>query len=315
MRALTHAIVLASLLLPTACSLRGKETPAHAEGETMKVVEPHERTINADADAPLHAMSDYLAGLEHFTVRTEGNIEMVLADGQKLAFPYDSKVWVHRPAGLRTDRITKDDQLQFFYDGHTFTLYGKRAGFYAQLAAPDTLDKAIVAMSQQLDLDAPGADLLADDAYAALTEDVISGFRVGSETIDGAPCHHLAFRGNEVDWQIWIEEGARPLPRRFLITSKKVQGSPQFAVYLSEWNMRTKLPEKVFAFEPPAGAQKIEFLTAGAAAPKQFVSQLPSGCTLVSGPLYNCAGTMYRPYYHNLEVVFVQQSTETRRAP
>jgi len=313
MRATTRAIVMASFLLPAACT-RVKETPSPAGGQTLQVVEPQERRISADADAQLHAMSDYLAGLEHFTVHTEGSIEMVLTDGQKLAFPFESKVWVRRPASLRSDRITENDHLQFFYDGRTFTLYGKQAGFYAQLAAPETLDRAIDAMHQQLDLDAPGADLLHDDPYAALTDDVITGFRVGTEEIDGASCHHLAFRGNEVDWQIWIEQGPRPLPRRFVITSKQVQGAPQFSVDFSEWNTKTKLREKVFTFEPPAGAQKIEFLTAGTPAPKQYLTELPPGCTPISGPAYDCAGAVYRPYYYNLGVVYLP-STGERKSP
>jgi hypothetical protein len=313
MRATTHAIVVASLLLPTACA-RGKKTPTAAEGQTVQVVEPRERNVAADADAPLRAMSDYLAGLEHFAVHTEGSIEMVLADGQKVAFPFESNVWVRRPSSLRSDRITEHDPVQFFYDGKTFTLYGKRTGFYAQLAAPDTIDRAIDEMNRQLDLEAPGADLLHKDSYAVLLEDVVSGFNLGSEVIDGAECHHLAFRGNEVDWQIWIEQGARPVPRRYIITSKKVQGSPQFSVDFSEWNTKTKLSDKVFVFEPPAGAQKIEFLTTDTAAKTKFVTQLPAGCVLTSGPAYNCAGTIYRPYYHNLEIVFVP-SPDAGRAP
>ena len=167
MPGIPRVIVVASFLLPAACS-RTQEAPAPIVGETVLVVEPRERTIAPDADAPLRAMSDYLAGLEQFTVHTAGSVEAVLTDGQTLSFPYESRVWVRRPAGLRTDRVTENDQLQFFYDGRTFTLHGRRSGFYAQLAAPDTLDKAIAAMSEKLDLDAPGADLLDDDPYATL---------------------------------------------------------------------------------------------------------------------------------------------------
>jgi hypothetical protein len=49
---------------------------------------------------------------------------------------------------------------------------------------------------------------------------------LGSGVIHGVECDHLAFRTKEVDWQIWIGQGARPYPCRYVITSKKVTGWP-----------------------------------------------------------------------------------------
>ena len=42
--------------------------------------------------------------------------------------------------------------------------------------------------------------------------------------VQGQLCHHLAFRQEDIDWQIWIENGPTPLPRKFLITDKKAKG-------------------------------------------------------------------------------------------
>lgn len=304
MHAVRVTIVMASLLVTGACR-HASSTTMTGEGQTIQVSEPSEPKIAAAADAPLRAMSEYVAGLDQFSLHTTGSLEVVLTDGQKLEFPFDSEVWVDRPAQLRSDRVVGDDRLQFYYDGQTFTLYSKKAGFYAQHAAPATLDEAIVAMHQQLDLDAPAADLLSDDPYAALTEDVVSGYRVGIAEIEGVRCHHLAFRGNEVDWQIWIEDGPQPRPRRFVITSKQMQGAPQFSVQLSKWDTTPKLRDKFFAFKPPAGAQKIEFLTPGAGTPKQTLNELPEGCTTIPGPAYDCAGSIYRPFYQGATVVYV----------
>jgi hypothetical protein len=216
--------------------------------------------ITPDADRRLHAMSDYLAQLPRFTVHTEGTIEVVLDDGEKIDFPFASTVRLRRPDRLRSDRTGEHTKLSFFYDGDKFTLFGKKTGFYAEADAPATIDEAIDAARERFDLEAPGADLLMSDAYAVLTEDAVSGFRTGTSVIDGTPCDHLAFRGNEVDWQIWIENGKHPRPRRFVITSKNVEGSPQFTVNLSRWDTKTELPDEVFEFHPPAGAQRIEFL-------------------------------------------------------
>jgi hypothetical protein len=97
-----------------------------------------------------------------------------------------------------------------------------------------------------------------------------SGFVVGQSVVGGVKCTHLAFRGSEVDWQIWIEDGDKPLPRKFILTSKKVTGEPGFTVLVKSWDVTPKLTDKEFRFAPPKGAKKIEFLqlTAEAAKPK-----------------------------------------------
>jgi hypothetical protein len=71
---------------------------------------------------------------------------------------------------------------------------------------------------------------------------------------------HLAFRGAEVDWQIWIEDGNKPLPRKFILTSTKVTGTPQFTVLIRNWDTAAKLGDQEFKFTPGKGAKKIEFL-------------------------------------------------------
>ena len=74
----------------------------------------------------------------------------------------------------------------------------------------------------------------------------------------GVPCEHLVFSQDNIDWQVWIQQGARPVPRKFLITYKDEPGSPQFTAIFSDWDFTTKLPDFVFKFDPPPGAAKIK---------------------------------------------------------
>jgi len=60
--------------------------------------------------------------------------------------------------------------------------------------------------------------------------DVIESANIGKGVIDGIECDHLAFRNIDTDWQIWIEAGARPIPRKYVITSKAVAGAPQYTL-------------------------------------------------------------------------------------
>jgi len=81
----------------------------------------------------------------------------------------------------------------------------------------------------------------------------------GIEPIGDRMCHHLAYRGHETDWQIWIEDGPHALPCRFVIVSKQETGQPEYQVTTSGWKAETQPPES-FTFTPPEGAMKIDFV-------------------------------------------------------
>jgi hypothetical protein len=73
-------------------------------------------------------------------------------------------------------------------------------------------------------------------------------------------CEHLAFRNAEVDWQLWVEIGARPVPRKLVITSKHVAGAPQYTLRIKEWKTDASVAPDAFVFKPPSNAKKVEFV-------------------------------------------------------
>lgn len=168
---------------------------------------------------------------------------------------------------MRTRRWAWAD-LEFSYDGATMTLFGTRARLYAVSPAPATLDAMLDDVRARLDMEPPGADLLYSDAFAGLMSDVTPATDMGPSPVGRMPTHHLAFRSRDVDWQIWIDEGARPLPRKYLITTKWSTGAPQFGVEFGDWNLFPQLADATFTFRPPADAQKIEFLPRAGTAPR-----------------------------------------------
>ena len=216
--------------------------------------------IEPKADQMLRKMSDYLANLKQFGVQTENTLEVVLISGQKVQFDNPVDVTIKRPNKLRADRKGDVFDQEFYYDGKTLTLYSPGKNYYATVQAPPTLDETLDFATEALDLYAPGGDLIYSNAYDILTEDVISGSYIGVSVVGGVKCHHLAFRGNEVDWQIWIEDGDKPLPKKFVITTKWMTGAPQFTVSIKSWNLSPKLTESMFTFVPPKDAQKIDFV-------------------------------------------------------
>jgi hypothetical protein len=193
---------------------------------------------------------------------------VVLHSGQKLQFDNGASASVLRPNKLVARRKGDLVNQAFYYDGKRLTLYNSDQKYYATVAAPDTVEAMLDYARESLDVIAPAGDLLYRNAFEILMRDVKSGFVVGKAVVAGVRCDHLAFRNVDVDWQIWIQEGAKPLPRKFVITSTQVAGAPQFAVVMTNWDTAPKLAEGTFAFAPPKDANRTEFLPLpGASAP------------------------------------------------
>jgi hypothetical protein len=102
---------------------------------------------------------------------------------------------------------------------------------------------------------APVCDLLLSRSFDYIMIDVIDAKDVGRGVVDGVECEHLAFRNVDTNWQIWIELGARPIPHKYVITSKAVTGMPQYTLHIKEW--RADVPADAFAFKSGPGAKKV----------------------------------------------------------
>jgi hypothetical protein len=226
------------------------------------VAQPAE--VSPQAAKLLKASTDFLACQQQFSVDTESSIEVVLASGQKIQFDHTARVSVERPNKFRAERTGDLVDQVFYYDGETLTLHNPVGNYYARIAAPGTLEEALDFMREKLDIVAPASDLLYKNAYDILMQEVTSGFVVGKGTVDGVRCDHLAFRAPHVDWQIWIEEGDRPLVRKLVITTRDKLNAPQFTVVTKNWNLEPEFSAATFSFAPPKCPQEVEFVPKGA---------------------------------------------------
>jgi hypothetical protein len=218
---------------------------------------PDAAAIDPDADRLLRQMTDYLAGLRTFRVIGTSIDEVVTTTGRKIQVVAQSQISMQRPNKLRSDQIGAEGGLEYWYDGKTMSLYCKADNTFSTAPAPPTIDETIDATRKQYKIEAPGADLLFSHPYEILTEQVKSGLVIGRETVSGQAANHLAFEGEEVDWQIWIQEGDKPLPLRFVITTKTMKEQPEFTVELAHWEPDVPIDESVFEFKPPAGATSV----------------------------------------------------------
>jgi len=219
------------------------------------------QAIEPEADKMLHGMTDYVAGLKAFTVDYDVDNEVVDTAGRKLQYSASGSLALERPGKLHLARKGAFVDAEVTFDGSTISILGKKLNIYAQLPSPGpTIDDAVNEIRAVTDLDASGADLFAADSYAVLTDEVTEGVHVGTGFVDGVECDHLAYRNPRVDWQIWIAKGDKPVPLKYVITTKWVTGAPQYALRLRNWNTSPQIAPDLFTFTAPEGATKLETL-------------------------------------------------------
>ena len=221
--------------------------------------------IEPKAVEVLKQMCDYLKNLQQFSVQAEITEDVLLTSGQRIQYGRSVEASVRRPDRMRAESVGDTDDRLLVYDGKTITLLDRTKNFYTTIPAPPELDAALEHATQAFNLRAPLADLISTKSYEYLTEGALSGFYVGLSKVQGVPCHHLAFRQKDIDWQIWVEDGPTPLPRKFLITDKKAQGL-QFTAVFTKWNTSPQFQEGLFTFVAPEKAEKIDILPAAAPA-------------------------------------------------
>ena len=193
------------------------------------------RADQADAKRLLKAMSDYLGAQKAISFDYDVNLELVSKQQQKIGLVSSGTMTLDRPDKLHLTRTGGFANVEMVFDGKTLTLLGKNTNLYTQLEAPGTIDQLVDVLRDKYHRPVPAADLLMSDPYKELMPLVKEAKDLGSGVIRGTECDHLAFRTDDVDWQIWIAQGAHPYPCRYVITSKKVTSWPQYALDMWGW--------------------------------------------------------------------------------
>jgi hypothetical protein len=217
--------------------------------------------IDPDATRLLKAASDQLVAAKAFSFKAEIWEDAVIFD-HKVTTTRTTEVQVRRPDRLQAEVRSPRRSRGFWYDGKTLTLLNRSENLYGTIAVPDTIDKLVDAVNDKFGLNLPLEDFLVSDPYASAMEGIKGGVYFGKVTVLGTPCVHIAFSTDAVDWQVWIEDGAKPLVRKLTITYKREPDAPQFTAIFTDWKLTGELPDSTFEFTPPKGSAKIEVLPA-----------------------------------------------------
>jgi hypothetical protein len=238
---------------------------AFVAGVALPAVASHHPGVDPRADRIFRVMSDHLKDAGEFVFEAEITYDDILPSGQKIQYSAEFTAAVDRPDKVWTSYKGDKRTNRTFYDGKMFVLYQPVGNVYATWKAPARIDDLMDRIDEQLGFTPPLSDLLYSDLYKAVEETMTTGHYAGLHSVNGIPAHHLIYSHDHVDWQVWIEDGPRPLLRRIVITFKDEPQSPQFSATITKWDLSPRLSQQLFVFDPPEGAQKIDFVPSGRA--------------------------------------------------
>ncbi len=200
-------------------------------------------------------MGAYLQSLKTFQVTSDVTLGASV-DGQRRELKAMASYKVRRPDGFVIETTGEKKARKFIYDGKSFTVFAPKVGYYASISAPPTIRQTAEVVYDTYGIALPLADLFYWGEGASPTTGVTAASKVGQETIGGAPTDHYTYRSADLAWDVWIQRGAQPLPRKITITTLDDPAKPTYSAVLT-WNVSPSFAADAFAFNPAKDAKPI----------------------------------------------------------
>jgi hypothetical protein len=180
-------------------------------------------------------MGTYLRSLKDFQVKAVVASEDVLTDGEKLTYTHTTNL-LGAPNKFRIDTDGDQKSRLILYDGKNFTFFARRAGYYATVAAPPTIGELIDVASDKYGIEIPLLDLFLWGGPRASKNEITEASDFGPASVEGITCEHYSFRQPGLDWQVWIQLGDHPLPKKLVLTTTTDEARPQHTSVFT-WNL------------------------------------------------------------------------------
>jgi hypothetical protein len=221
-------------------------------------VRPAKPVISPEASAALlrmgHTLSARAFSFQAQTIRVYSD-----QGGDYLHIFHRLKVVVDRPNRMMADTEGDDGSTRIVFDGKTAYVYSPQQNKYAAIPVPGgTIEDMLKEAIGRLGVDFPLADFLSAAPNKAFLTGVTAGRVVNTVTIAGSPYLHLFFNQPPgIELELWLSNNEQSLPTRLIVTYLNLPGQPNFIAQFSDWHFDIHPAAADFAFQPPAGAQKI----------------------------------------------------------
>nr|WP_310525116.1 DUF2092 domain-containing protein [Polymorphobacter sp.] len=221
--------------------------------------------VTAEASMALERMGAYLRTLKSFEVAATASTEEVYANGQKLQFLQRTTYTIGGPDKMAIEVRTDQQNRRFYYNGKTLSIVAPNSRMYTQFAVTGTNGELLTKAYDKYGIDFPLQDLFRWGSPTAVAVKPTEGFKVGTAQLGEHATEHFAFRQPGVDWQVWIDTGDKPLPRKMVITNTEDAAQPEYVAYFN-WDMAPKIASDAFEFTPGKDDKLIDLSKAVASA-------------------------------------------------
>jgi hypothetical protein len=199
--------------------------------------------IDPRADQLLRQTCALLAATPRFAFEAEETFDEVFERAPRLQLTNVRRVLVERPGRMATQAEGNTLYRAAWFDGKSLWALNKEENTYMTVPQPPTLDAALDKLAAEFGVDMPSSDFVYADPYAVLSEGVLYGEYLGIHQAAGVDCHHLAFSQPSIDWQIWIDAGENPSPRKLVLSYRDEPGVPQYFAVIRNWNLAPAIAE------------------------------------------------------------------------
>jgi thiol-disulfide isomerase/thioredoxin len=235
--------------------------------------------IDPKAEEVLRQFADHLQGLDSFKVRYVCYMRARSGDLRGGGTVLDYKLAVQRPNEfvMRPSKKRKKEGVSILCDGEHVYTHNIAAQQYTVEDAPADLRNIVDfqrlgMLSQDLQTAEFIEILLAEDPYDSLLQGAAECQYVDIEKLRGGKCHHLKITSERGSKHVWIKAGGKPTLERIepeaddyyagvMLGSRAVQGADvKLEVTFRKWKTRGKIPQRLFDFKAPRGAEEVEAL-------------------------------------------------------
>jgi hypothetical protein len=214
--------------------------------------------IDTVAVSILDKMSAMIGELSSCSVTVNSNYDV---RSERLGLVKHSNVqhlYIQGPDKMYIRSTGDKGSRSFYYDGKTLSYYSLDRNQYSVIPTPPSLMEMIDTMNKTYGIEFPSADFF----YPTFVDDILADSKnliyLGTTTVDGKECFHIAGTAKDKTFQFWISNDAFTLPVKVVIVYINKDMNPQFEAILTDWEINPNLPSALFTFNPPPKARKIK---------------------------------------------------------
>ena len=199
----------------------------------MRTTDPSQPDFAASAPDPFKTfqkMSDFMGKQDQFTMQFSDTFDEVSEAGPKIQLSSRRTRYVQRPDHASMEYNGDNAHRHVIYDGKTLTAIDLTNNGYATIAMQGPLDNVMDKMAKDYGMAQPVDNFIYKDIYSRVYPKIEAGQYVGTDTVGEVKCDHLAFRQQGIDWEIRIQQGDSPVPRKLSITHTDLESHPQYTL-------------------------------------------------------------------------------------